>query len=77
MGSFQLRVRRSVDAAEAAAAPVAAAPVAVHVPAAAPVPAPVPYMSLDVTPDESVDEAMVYVTAPKVMNAALSCMSSH
>lgn len=64
MGSFQLRVRRSIDAPDAApavtlaAAPAAAAPVAA---------APAPYVSVDNTPaEESIDEALVYVTAPKV-----------
>lgn len=67
VGSFQLRVRRSIDAPEPA-------PVAPVVVAAAPaMPAPVaaapaaPYTSVDAdAPYESLDEGMVYVTVPKV-----------
>jgi hypothetical protein len=66
MGNFHLRVRRNFDspAAAVAAAPVMAAPVQM---AAAAAPAPVvSYASVDDREEESVDEGMVYVVAPKV-----------
>lgn len=64
MGSFKLKVRRNL---QSAAAPVAAAPVAA-VPAPAPAaPTPVNYISMDEpSAEESIDEALVYVSAPKV-----------
>jgi hypothetical protein len=81
-GSFQLNVRRSVDAADTlapaapafAAAPVPAAAAAAF--AAAPMPsmapalalAPVPYASVDdnAGPEESMDEGLLYCVASKV-----------
>ncbi|KAF8058871.1 APX6 [Scenedesmus sp. PABB004] len=66
MGSFQLKVRRSIDAPAPAPAPaVVAAPAP---PAFAAAAAPVAYVSVDdrAVPEESVDEGMLPVTAPKV-----------
>lgn len=77
MGTFQLMVRRSLTAgpaAAAAAAPAAAAaatPVVASLPGGTPMmgasaPA-TPYISMDEpNPEDSVDEALVYVSAPKV-----------
>lgn len=69
MGSFQLRVRRNIDSPEAAAPAPVAAPAAAAMPAApaAAAPAAPAYMSVDADiPYESIDEAKVYVTVPKV-----------
>lgn len=69
MGTFKMRVRRNIDSPEAAApAPVAVAAAAPAVamaamPAAAPA---MPYVSMDEPQYESLDEAKVYVTVPKV-----------
>ncbi len=64
MGSFELKVKRSMGghaaAVHAAPAPVAhAAPVAVA-------PAPAPAQPEVVVLEETVDESLVYVTSPKV-----------
>lgn len=68
VGTFKLRVRRSIDSPEAPApAPVvyaAAAPAAA--PAAAAAAAAAPYISMEDPQYESLDEAKVYVTVPKV-----------
>lgn len=78
MGSFQLTVRRDLADSSAPLAPAAAVPAAAPSPAVpvAPQPtmspalslAPAPYMSMDYEagPDDSLDEALVYCTAPKV-----------
>jgi hypothetical protein len=64
MGTFKLKVRRNLH--------TAAAPVAAAAPAAAPAPAlatptPANYISMDEpTVEDSIDEALVYVSAPKV-----------
>jgi len=68
MGTFKLRVRRNIDS-PVSAAPVhavaaAAAPAAVA--AAAPAAAAAPYVSMEEPQYESIDEAKVYVTVPKV-----------
>jgi hypothetical protein len=75
MGTFSMRVRRSVDAPEPAPAAVAAA----APPAAAPasfsaVSNAAAYLSMDAEPphEESMDEALVYVTVPKVRADTLS-----
>jgi hypothetical protein len=68
MGTFKLRVRRNIDSPESAApvhaAAAAAAPAAVA--AAAPANAAAPYVSMEEPQYESIDEAHVYVTVPKV-----------
>jgi len=65
MGTFKMKVRRNLQG--AAAAPVAAAPAAAAPAPAPPSLAPLQYLSVDEpTPEESIDEALVYVAAPKV-----------
>jgi len=65
MGTFKLKVRRNL---QSAAVPVAVAPAAAAAPAPAPAaPSPANYISMDEpTPEDSIDEAMLYVAAPKV-----------
>lgn len=64
MGTFNMKVRRSVDALpDAAPAP---APAAAPAPAYAPAAIITSDMGGLATPEESVDEALVYVTSPKV-----------
>ncbi len=68
MGTFKLRVRRSIDSPESAApAPIAVAAAPAAAPAAAAAAAaPAPYVSMEEPQYESLDEAKVYVTVPKV-----------
>eukprot|EP00879_Flechtneria_rotunda_P002262 GHRR01002452.1.p1 GENE.GHRR01002452.1~~GHRR01002452.1.p1 ORF type:complete len:238 (+),score=90.96 GHRR01002452.1:218-931(+) len=66
LGTFQLKVRRKLDAPTSApvALPAAAAPPAAPAAAALATPA---YVSIDDRPaEDSIDEAMVYVASPKV-----------
>lgn len=66
MGSFELKVKRSVSG---------GAPVYAHAPVAAPAaPAPAATVSVDVpapTVEDTVDESLVYVNAPKVRRGHL------
>ncbi|KAF6253226.1 hypothetical protein COO60DRAFT_1703906 [Scenedesmus sp. NREL 46B-D3] len=67
MGTFHLKVRRNVDSPAAAASATPAAPSPAQAAAVAAFPPVASYASIDDRPDvESVDEAMVYVVAPKV-----------
>ena len=70
MGTFKLKVRRNL---QSAALPVAVAPAAAAAPAPAPAaPSAANYISMDEpTPEDSIDEAMLYVAAPKVSHCSL------
>ncbi|KAF5836809.1 hypothetical protein DUNSADRAFT_5388 [Dunaliella salina] len=64
VGSFELKVKRSIGGAAAAAASAAAAPQTVVIKEAPP-PPPQPLDTVK-TMDESMDESLVYVSSPKV-----------
>lgn len=71
MGNFHLKVRRNFDAPAAAVAAAPAAAAVAAAPAAAAAAPVASWASVDErSEEESVDEGMVYVTAPKVSLAS-------
>jgi biotin carboxyl carrier protein len=68
MGSFKMKVRRSLKAGASAAgpAPAAAAPAAAPAPEAAPAPAAAPSLDLSLASVDEGDESVLLVAAPKV-----------
>lgn len=73
IGTFKMRVRRNIDSPDAPApVPVMyASPAAAAAAPAAAAAVPAPYLSLDEPQYESLDEAKVYVTVPKVCGGRL------